>query len=140
MGSCFTIAPALTPAVGRVRGGSNMLIPDIEPYRQAIRTRVCPICTESTTTGVCLRPPDDACALEDHLEEIVRAILETDPQKPIGDYIDSLRRTVCPGCREDPDGSCHRRESADCAADAYLIHLIRVVEDVAAGEQARAAR
>lgn len=112
---------------------------DLEPYRKAIRERICSFCLYHIHEGECTRPADDSCALDTHLDVLVRKVLDVEPVSEIEPYVASLRLDLCPNCREDADGNCPMRDLAHCALDSYVIPVIEVIEDVAAAEGHRKA-
>ena len=63
--------------------------------------------------------------------DVVEAVLNVGGSDDVGDYVASLRGTVCSACNEDDRGQCVLRELAECALDSYLIPVIEVIEEVA---------
>lgn len=104
---------------------------NLEPYREAIRQRICSICHDSRDDGSCRRPAEDLCALVSHVEEMVNAVVRVGVGEDVGAYLEKLRSDLCPTCRQDEAGDCSLRVLADCAADAYILPVIEVIEDVA---------
>lgn len=105
---------------------------DLAPYRAAIRERICAFCIDHAGLDHCGRGKDDPCALLEHLDLIVPAILGTRRSPDVGDYVKALRDRVCPRCRDDLSRSCPLRSLAACPADSYLLPVIEVIEEVAA--------
>lgn len=106
----------------------------LEPYRRAVEERICAVCNDLGAHGGCARPADDPCALVSHLGLIVGSILEVGGSREVDPYIASIRALTCPNCRQDEAGECPLRRVAQCAADAYILPLIDVVEEVAERE------
>jgi len=105
--------------------------PDLQPYRDAVREEICPICIDHGRGGECGRPLVDPCALETHLGTVVESILSVPPTDDLLQYVAALRTMNCPHCCQDADGGCALRDLVDCAVDAYVPHLVEVIETVA---------
>jgi len=94
-----------------------------------IRNTVCRVCTDRTTTGECGREDPTSCALFRLFPQVAEAIQTVDSEN-ISDYIEAIRRNVCPVCAEQAaDGSCEVREQVQCALDAYLLLVVEAIEE-----------
>ena len=103
----------------------------LAPYAKAIAEKICSFCNDRDVHGRCARPADDPCALHSHLGLVVESILGVGDSPEVEPYLESLRATTCPHCREDEAGVCALRDLGQCAPDAYLLPVIEVIEDVA---------
>jgi len=103
----------------------------LEPYREAIRDRICSFCLDRKHDGTCGRPADQPCALDSRLAILVKSVLAVGGSPELGPYITSIRDNLCPTCREDETGDCPLRDLTHCALDSYHLPVIDVIEEVA---------
>jgi len=94
-----------------------------------VRNRICGVCTERKADGDCGLEEQTSCALFDLFPRVAKAIQSTN-SNDIQEYIEAIRRDVCPVCLDqDPDGSCERRQQVRCALDAYLLPVVDAIEE-----------
>jgi hypothetical protein len=103
-----------------------------EPYGDAIRRRVCPVCLDERVDGECAR----RCLIMRHLPAVVDAIRAVDSPR-MDEYIAAVESAVCRSCgQQAPDGTCVTRDRAECTLATYLFLVVDAVEEV---KDARAA-
>ena len=101
-----------------------------ELYRQALKDRVCGICLDRKDDGSCGLPPTRTCAVDLHLEKIIRAVEAVDSSR-ISDYVSSIQTTVCAQCPNQTEaGYCHFRENFGCALDTFVYMVVEAIESV----------
>jgi hypothetical protein len=94
-----------------------------------VRKRICSVCTERTTDGQCGLESPSKCALFRLFPQVAQAI-QSVASDDIHQYIEAIRRNVCPVCQEQaPDGSCEVRQQVQCALDAYLLLVVDAIEE-----------
>jgi hypothetical protein len=94
-----------------------------------VRNRICSVCTERLAAGGCGLEKTESCALFDLFPRVAKAIQSTN-SNDIHEYIEAIRRDVCPVCLDqDSDGSCERRLQVRCALDAYLLPVVDAIEE-----------
>lgn len=102
---------------------------DLEPLREALRLRVCPLCLDGSEKGVCQLDAVRHCPLDTHLQQIVDTILSVRSRR-LGDYLDAVAREVCSLCEtRGEDGGCPLRDRGECSLYLYLPLVIEAVED-----------
>ncbi len=111
---------------------------ELEAFRAAVRERVCSVCLDRRVGGGCSRPPEDPCALESHLEQVVEGILSVAPTDDVHAYVRALRGTTCTTCRQDEHGRCELRDLVACSLDSYVLHVVDVIETVAREQRQKA--
>ena len=103
-----------------------------EPYREAIRRRVCAICLDGADDGSCTLPT--ACAIDEHLPRLVDAILDVRRRRDDA-YAAAVEARVCAHCsHRDELGFCRLRRDGRCAMRVYLPLVIEAVEEVERGQ------
>ena len=108
---------------------------DLEPYRHALKARVCAICLDRRDDGACGLPESRVCALDLHLPRIVQAV-EAVQSRKIDDYAASIRSVVCSDCvNQDEKGYCHFRSNWDCALDTFAYLVVEGIEEVKQAQQ-----
>jgi len=105
-----------------------LALAEMEALKRRLNQVICPVCTESKPGGSCGLKEPDQCPMWVQLPrliEVTRAVQSThmDP------YIRKVREDVCPNCRALPDGHCEARDEGHCALDAYLLVIVRTIED-----------
>jgi len=101
----------------------------VQKYLDALRETVCSICVDSNKEGICNLSEHEICAIENHLEEIVQLVHNTEVDY-YDKYYELLREKICVSCREG-NGKCIIRDDANCALDRYfpiIVETIRKVE------------
>lgn len=95
----------------------------LEPYRRAIRERVCVHCPERPPLGPPCAPQGKRCGMELHLEELVDLVHRTESAR-IDPYIDGFHDGICTHCANATTSQC------PCPLE-YLISLaISAIEEV----------
>ena len=103
---------------------------DYEPYRQAIKKKVCEHCVDLGEDGRCALTSDRKCGIETHLERIIDVVQVVRGGK-MEDYLAVLRANVCSVCENSsPDGSCQLRIHADCGLDRFFELVIEAIDEV----------
>jgi hypothetical protein len=104
----------------------------MDEYWKAIEAKVCVKCIDGDGAGNCRLDPAIACALQQYLPLIVRAVERVSSDR-VEDYIAELRGIVCAQCiHEAPGGRCMVREQVDCALDRYFPLVIDAIEEIKA--------
>jgi hypothetical protein len=94
-----------------------------------VRKCICSVCTSRDTAGNCGLEVPATCALFRLFPSVVNAIRDTNSDR-IGDYVVAIRRNICPMCPDQAaDGSCEKRDQAQCALDAYLLLIVDAIEE-----------
>jgi len=94
-----------------------------------VRNRICKVCTERTVDGQCGLEQPEQCALFHLFPQVARAI-QSVQSDDIHDYVEAIRRNVCPLCvQQSADGSCEVRQQVRCALDAYLLLVVDAIEE-----------
>lgn len=103
---------------------------DYEPYRTAVRNKVCQKCLDLDEHGHCALTDERECGVLLHLEMIVDIVHATHSEK-LDDYIKLLRERVCANCKNEmPDGACRLRSDADCGLDRFFELIVEAIEEV----------
>jgi hypothetical protein len=101
-----------------------------QPYREAIRRRVCAVCLDSADDGSCRLSGVWACVIESHLLQLLEAVEDVRRSRE-RTFESALEHRVCRVCPErGPGGVCPPREEGRCALVAYLPLIVRAIEDV----------
>jgi hypothetical protein len=94
-----------------------------------VRNRICKVCTSRTINGDCGLENPSSCALFQLFPQVAKAIQSVDSDD-IQQYVDAIRRQVCPVCvDQDPAGNCETRQQVQCALDAYLLLVVDAIEE-----------
>ncbi len=101
-----------------------------QPYREAIRRRVCAVCLDSADDGSCRLSGQRTCAIDEHLPRVLEAV--RDVQERRGDsYASAVEARVCRHCAaRDSRGGCALRQGGRCALDVYLPLVVEAIEEV----------
>ena len=101
-----------------------------QPYRDAIRRRVCSICLDGKDDGSCGLEGPPACAIEEHLPRLVDAILDVRDRRDDA-YASAVEARVCGQCsHRDNLGFCGFRRDGRCTVSVYLPLIVEAVEEV----------
>jgi hypothetical protein len=105
-----------------------MTTQEVEEYWDSISERVFARCVDEKDGAGSLCLTNEAqCTIKRFLTEIVN-IMKTVQSERLDPYIDALHRDVCAKCEfAKPDGSCERRERADCCVDQYFPLLVEAI-------------
>ena len=110
----------------------RLSIEDLATYQEALKDRVCSVCSGSGYAGVCKVGDRGVCPIDLYLAEIVTAVLSTPRSEHIADYLPAIRKRVCSLCvNQDERGVCMARELATCGLDSLLLLVVETIEDVA---------
>jgi hypothetical protein len=94
-----------------------------------VRNRICSVCSDRTVEGNCGLEQPSGCTLFELFPRVAKAILAV-KSDDIHDYIEAIRRDVCPACLDQArDGSCDKRQQVRCALDAYLLLVVDAIEE-----------
>jgi hypothetical protein len=101
-----------------------------EPYRDAIRRRVCAVCLDSADDGSCRLSGQRTCAIDEHLPRVLEAIRDVRERRD-GTYASAIEARVCRQCvSRDAHGVCALRPGGRCALDVYLPLVVEAIEEV----------
>lgn len=110
--------------------------PRVDELEAIVRMRICAVCSERTSEGVCGKETAH-CSLFELFPLVAQAILATDSES-IEPYIKAIRENVCSVCVEQKlDGSCDLRDEVRCALDAYLVPIVEAIEEATGKSFAR---
>ncbi len=99
-------------------------------YLQAIRRKVCAVCSELTPHGACGLPYGVVCPIEMYLTKIVDTVHSVSGGD-IADYVDALHKKVCTLCPDQrQDGGCPFRENSTCELHRYFSLIVEAIEQV----------
>ncbi len=101
-----------------------------QPYRDAIRRRVCAVCLDGKDDGSCGLAGPPACAIDEHLPRLVDAILDVRDRRDDA-YASSVEARVCGHCsHRDNLGFCGLRRDGRCTVSVYLPLIVEAVDEV----------
>ena len=101
---------------------------EYQPYRDAIRRRVCAICLDGADDGSCTLA--STCAIDEHLARLVDAILDVGRHHDDA-YSAAVEARVCAHCsHRDSLGFCRLRRDGRCAVSVYLPLVVEAIEEV----------
>ena len=103
---------------------------------EAIRKKVCGVCLNRVSSGLCEITKEDTCAIERFLPEIIETATSVNSDK-IDDYVSALRASVCRACRPNGEIECSVRDSEECILDRYFVLIIEAVEEVVLRDKQR---
>jgi hypothetical protein len=106
-----------------------------QPYRRAIRRRVCAVCLDSADDGSCRLSGQRTCAIDEHLPRVLEAISDVRERRS-DSYASAVESRVCRHCAaRDTGGTCALREGGRCALDVYLPLVVEAIEEVDRGNE-----
>ncbi|HXK12669.1 MAG TPA: hypothetical protein VMT70_23745 [Vicinamibacteria bacterium] len=98
-----------------------------QPYRDAIKRRVCAICLDGADDGSCTLA--SACAIDEHLARLVDAVLDV-RRRHDDAYAAAVEARVCAHCsHRDGLGFCRLRRDGRCAVSVYLPLVVEAIEE-----------
>ena len=101
-----------------------------QPYREAVRRRVCAVCLDGTDDSGCGLVAPQRCPLDELLPRIVDAIRDVDPRHHDA-FAAAVEARVCAHCtHRDAFGVCRPRRDGRCAALVYLPLVVEAVLEV----------
>ncbi len=101
-----------------------------QPYREALRRRVCAVCLDSADDGACRLSGLRACAIEEHLPQVLEAVRDVRERRD-DTYASAVDARVCRHCPDrDTHGSCSLRKGGRCALIVYLPLVVEAIEQV----------
>jgi hypothetical protein len=107
-----------------------------QPYREAIRRRVCAVCLDGADDGSCRLSGLRVCAIEEHLPHVLAAIQDVRERRD-DTYASAIEARVCRHCAaRDTHGACALREGGRCALDVYLPLVVEAIEGVDGRDEA----
>jgi hypothetical protein len=99
-----------------------------EPYREAIRRRVCAICLDGADDHSCTLMT--VCTIDELLPRLVDAIRDVRSRRDDA-YAAAVEARVCAHCsHRDELGLCRLRRDGRCAVSVYLPLLVEAVAEV----------
>jgi hypothetical protein len=106
-----------------------------QPYREAIRRRVCAVCLDSAADGSCRLSGLRTCALDQHLPRVLEAIRHVRECRD-DTYAAAIEARVCRHCSDrDDHGACALRQEGRCALAVYLPLVVEAIEEVDGGDE-----
>jgi hypothetical protein len=101
-----------------------------QPYREAIRRRVCAVCLDSADDGSCRLSGRRTCAIDEHLPRVLEAIRDVQERR-CDSYASAVEARVCRHCAAwDARGGCALRQTGRCALDVFLPLVVGAIEEV----------
>lgn len=102
---------------------------NLEPYWEAVRSKVCVSCVDGDGRGNCRLSGDDRCGLQEHFPLIVQVVKNVHGDS-IDEFVVALRDIVCAQCRhQGPNGKCKYRQTVDCGLDRYFPLVVQAIEE-----------
>ncbi len=103
-------------------------------YLEAIRQRVCPICTAGIVHRDdqffrCGLTPGRTCPVERHLPEILE-VMDSMDSPWMDDYVTRLRERVCSKQEQTEESSGDFYLKGECTLDTYFMLIAEAVEEV----------
>lgn len=92
-----------------------------------LREEVCTTCQQDRPDSGCDEAGDRNCALMARMDEVIEVIGSVRDYS-LMPYQDRLRQVICTDCADEHDGTCSRRDSRECALDAYFPTIVAVIE------------
>jgi hypothetical protein len=100
------------------------------PYREAIRRRVCAVCLDGNDSGACGLSGAIACAIDEHLPRLVKAIRGVRSRQDDA-FAAAVEAQVCSHCsHRDGLGLCRLRRDGRCTVSVYLPLVIEAIDEV----------
>ena len=104
--------------------------PDLHPYWQAIRDKVCSLCVDADSHGNCRLDASTECPLQADLPRIIRIVRDIRIES-MDEYVRELRLILCSGCtHETASGNCRLRDDVDCAVNRYFPLVMEAILSV----------
>ena len=101
-----------------------------QPYREALRRRVCAVCLDSAADGSCRLSGLRTCAIDEHLPQVLEAIRDVRERRD-DTYASAVEARVCRHCpHRDAHGSCSLRQGGRCALLVFLPLVVEAIEEV----------
>ena len=102
---------------------------NLEPYWEAVRSKVCVACVDSDGKGNCRLSGEEECSLKVYFPLIVQVVKNVHNDS-LDEYVTALRNIVCSQCRHlGPDGRCRYRAAVDCGLDRYFPLIVQAIEE-----------
>jgi hypothetical protein len=104
-------------------------MPTEQEYWEALQAKICAKCIDGDGHGECRIAAGRECALKTYFPQILDAVNSV-YSPSIEPYEEQLRAKVCGVCvHQSAGGTCHVRESVECALDRYFPMIVQVVEE-----------
>jgi hypothetical protein len=101
-----------------------------QPYREALRRRVCAVCLDGADDGSCRLSGERSCAIDGHLPQLLAAVRDVREGRD-DTYAAAVEARVCRHCADrDDHGACSLRQGGRCALVVYLPLVVEAIEEV----------
>ena len=100
-----------------------------------VEAEISPNCMHRLPSGVCQQPQDFPCPIHNNVDCIIEVVHSVSSDR-LDPYITRLRQVVCQKCQMlDESGECKLRDNLDCCLDAFIVLIVKIVEEELAREQ-----
>ncbi len=102
---------------------------------ERVEAEISPNCMHRMPGGVCWNPEEFPCPIHNNVAGIIEVVRSVSSNS-IDPYVRKLREIVCQKCQMlDESGECKLRDSLDCCLDAFIVPIVKIVEEELAREQ-----
>lgn len=102
---------------------------NLEPYWEAVRSKVCVNCVDGDGKGECRLTGENRCGLQLHFPLIVQVVKNVHGDS-LDEYVVALRDIVCAQCEhQGRNGRCSFRQDVDCGLDRYFPLVVQAIEE-----------
>ena len=100
-----------------------------------VEAEISPNCMHRLPSGACQQPQDFPCPIHNNVDGIIE-VVRSASSNSIEPYVRKLREIVCKKCQMlDEFGECKLRDNLDCCLDAFIVLIVKIVEEELAREQ-----
>jgi hypothetical protein len=96
--------------------------------RMRFEKEICSVCVNQTAGRGCSLGDRRECPIFKWAPALAE-LIEHVASNHLSDYVDQIQAIICPGCMQDPHGTCKARDHLDCPLDLYLGLVVPIVED-----------
>lgn len=103
----------------------------MQRLRNRFEQEICPVCIHRTSTGQCAllqRHDPIQCPIQEWAERLIQ-LVDARQSDRLADYLDDIQSTICPNCRQSPNGRCAARDHLDCPIDLYIGLVVPIIEE-----------
>ena len=102
---------------------------------ERVEAEISPNCMHRLPSGVCWKPENFPCPIHNNVDGIIEVVRSVSSNS-IEPYVRKLREIVCKKCQMlDEFGECKLRDNLDCCLDAFIVLIVKIVEEELAREQ-----
>ena len=102
---------------------------------ERVEAEISPNCMHRRPSRVCWKPEDFPCPIHGNMAAIIDVVRSVSSDR-IDPYVTRLREEVCQKCQMlDESGECKLRDNLDCCLDAFIVLIVKIVEEELAREQ-----